>query len=570
MNLKSFLIRLYKYLKPHIGKLVFTSIAMISASALESAIPEITGQIVDNLFSDERSKSTSIFYALSLFAIIMLSSLFALISTATSSWVSNKVIMDLRIDLFDKLLRLPKSYFDKTPVGKTLSKVTFDVEQIAGATSTIWLEFIKSSIMVVILAIYLFYKNWQLSLTLMVLLPLIVYIVKSSSDRMRKASSGIQASMGGLSQLLNENISSNSLVKIYNAQEQESSKFHNLVTNIRHQHFKIDVTAALNAGFVNIVIGVSLASVVYLSSTLLVMSAGEFLSFFTAMAMLVKPAKNLVNMNKPLQQAIAAGESVFGFMDEAEESGIGTKTLSNIRGDISFDNVSFGYSPGTENLVLKNLSLDIKAGETVALVGTTGSGKSTIAQLLTHFYSPSSGSIKIDGIDIKNIQLESLRSNISFVDQNVRLFNDSIRGNIAFGSLQSLREEDVIFAAKVSNSLDFISHLESGLDTQIGENGAQLSGGQRQRISIARAIAKNSPILILDEATSALDSHTEKLVKEAIDNMQKERTTIIIAHRLSTIRNADMIVILDDGRVIEQGTHEELMALSGSYFKMNP
>jgi subfamily B ATP-binding cassette protein MsbA len=569
MTFKSFFSKLYKYLRPHLGKLTFTSIAMIFASALESAIPEITGQIVDNLFSDDRNQGTSILYALSLFGIIILSSLFALISTATSSWVSNKVIMDLRVDLFDKLLRLPKSYFDKTPVGKTLSKVTFDVEQIAGATSTIWLEFIKSSIMVVILAIYLFYKNWQLSLTLMVLLPLIVYIVKSSSDRMRKASSGIQASMGGLSQLLNENISSNSLVKIYNAQEQERSKFHNLVTNIRHQHFKIDVTAALNAGFVNIVIGVSLASVVYLSSTLLVMSAGEFLSFFTAMAMLVKPAKNLVNMNKPLQQAIAAGESVFGFMDEFEESNIGTKSLSNVNGDISFKNVSFGYSEGAENLVLDNLSLDIKSGETVALVGPTGSGKTTIAQLITNFYSPISGSIKIDGIDIKNIQLESLRSNISFVDQNVRLFNDSIRGNIAFGSLQSLTEEDIISASKVSNSLNFISNLSDGFDTEIGENGAQLSGGQRQRISIARAIAKNSPILILDEATSALDSQTEKLVKEAIDNMQKDRTTIIIAHRLSTIKNADKIVVLDNGKIIEQGTHEELMSLSGNYFKMN-
>lgn len=563
MQYKQFFSRLFFYLKAHLGKLIFTSIMMMFATALESAIPEITGRIVDELFAQERNQQTALIYAFTLFGVIVLSSIFAMTSTAASSWVSNKVIMDLRVDMFAKLLKLPKSYFDKHPTGNTLSKLTFDVEQIAAAASSIWLDFIKSSMTVIILIGYLFWKNWQLSLTLLVLLPLVYFAVKLSSNRMRNSSQQVQNSMGKMTHLLDENISGNSLVKIYHAQDQETNKFNHLIKNIRQQRFKVDMTGAFNTGFVNILIGLSLASVVYFSSTLLAMSAGEFLSFFTAMGMLVKPAKSLVNINKPLQTAMAAGQSVFGLIDEEEEHNSGTQLLKNAKGAIEFNDVSFGYSNDAK--VLNHINLTIQPGETIALVGSTGSGKTTIIQLLAKFYSPSSGRINIDGVDISQFEVDSLRSQIAFVDQNVRLFNDTVKGNIALGQIDTMADDKITHAAKVSNAYDFIAQLSEQFETEIGEDGTKLSGGQRQRLAIARAIAKDSPILILDEATSALDSATEKQVQAAIDEMQKDRTTIIIAHRLSTVQKADRIVVLRHGEITEQGSHQELLNAGGEY-----
>lgn len=566
MQYKQFISHLFIYLKPHVGKLIFTSVMMMLATVLESLVPEITGRIVDELFATERESKTAFIYAFALFGIVVLSSLFTLTSTAVSSWVSNKMIMDLRITMFAKLLKLSKSYFDQHPTGKTLSKLTFDVEQIAASASTIWLDFIKSSMTVIILIGYLFYKNWQLSLTLLVLLPLVYLAVKLSSNRMRRSSVNVQKSMGDMTHLLNENISGNTLVKIYHAQSQISEKFNSLIKNIRQQRFKVDMTSSSNTAFINVLIGLSLSSVVYLSSTSLQMSAGEFLSFFTAMGMLLKPAKSLVNINKPLQNAMAAGESVFGLINEKEESNAGTKKLKEPKGAIQFNDVSFAYNNNTT--VLKRINLEIKPGETIAFVGATGSGKTTIIQLLMRFYSPKQGSITIDGVDINQFEIDSLRSNVAFVDQNVQLFNDSIRGNIALGQLGTMPDKQIKHSAIAANADEFIQQLEHGFDTQIGENGVSLSGGQRQRLAIARAIAKDSPILILDEATSALDSTTEKQVQNAIHEMQKDRTTIIIAHRLSTIQKADRIIVLRHSSIIEQGTHQELLDHQGEYAQL--
>ena len=539
---------------------------MVFATLLETAIPEITGQIVDTLFSSNRSSNAAFSYSVILFSVIALSSLFALISISASSWISNKVIMDLRVNMFTKLLRLPKSYFDKNTTGETLSKLTFDVEQISAAASTIWLEFIKSSFTVIILTGYLFYKSFLLSLSLLVLLPLVYLAVKFSTSRIRKGSARVQESMGKMTHLLDENISGNDLIKIYQAQNSESNKFFNIINTIRQQRFKVDMAGGLNTSIVNVLIGLSLACVVYFSSTFLTMSAGDFLAYFTAMGMLVKPAKTLININKPLQQAIVAGKSVFRLIDEDPESNQNTKSIDSISGDICFNNVSFSYDNIKSSL--NNINLTIKKGETIALVGSTGSGKTTIVNLLTRFYNPTSGNILINDEDIISFELKSYRSNFSYVDQNVRLFNDTISGNIAFGQKETMPMDLIIDAAKVSNAIEFIEKLDNKFDSNIGEDGVTLSGGQRQRLSIARAIAKDSPILILDEATSALDSATEKLVQSAIDKMQKDRTTIIIAHRLSTIQNADRIIVLKDGEIIEQGTHSELIKASGEYSKL--
>ena len=567
MGYRQFTKRLFPYIKSHIGKLVFTSLMMVFATVLEASIPEITGQIIDTLFAVERSNEEALFYSLTLFAVIALSSLFALTSVSASSWISNKVIMDLRVDMFAKLLKLPKSYFDKNTTGGTLSKLTFDVEQISAAASTIWLDFIKSSLTVVLLTGYLFYKNYLLSLTLLVLLPLVYLAVKFSTSRMRSGSKKVQDSMGKMTHLLDENISGSDLVKIYHAQENEQSKFFKLINTIRQQYFKVDMAGGLNTSIVNILIGLSLACVVFLSSTYLIMSAGDFLAFFTAMGMLVKPAKTLININKPLQRAIVAAKSVFTLIDEKTEINDGNQILDHVKGDINFDNVSFSYDG--EKSPLKNINLSIKAGETIALVGSTGSGKTTLVNLLARFYQPSSGKITIDETNIDEFELISFRSNIAFVDQHVRLFNDTIKGNIAFGQKDSMPQETIIHAAEVSNSVEFIEKLDNQFDTEIGEDGITLSGGQRQRLSIARAIAKDSPILILDEATSALDSATERLVQSAINKMQQDRTTIIIAHRLSTIKNADRIIVLKEGEIVEQGSHKELINASGEYAKLN-
>ena len=566
MGHRQFAKRLFPYLKKHLGKLVFTSIMMVFATLLETAIPEITGQIVDTLFSANRSSNKAFSYSVILFSVIALSSLFALISISASSWISNKVILDLRVKMFSKLIRLPKSYFDKNTSGETLSKLTFDVEQISAAASTIWLEFIKSSFTVIILTGYLFYKNFLLSLILLILLPLVYLAVKLSTSRIRKGSAKVQESMGKMTHLLDENISGNDLIKIYNAQKSEKNKFFKIINTIRQQRFKVDLAGGLNTSIVNVMIGLSLACVVYFSSTYLVMSAGDFLAYFTAMGMLVKPSKTLININKPLQQAIIAGRSVFGLIDETHEDDSSKEHMSEVTGDIRFNKVSFSYN--NEKSSLNQIDLTIKNGETIALVGSTGSGKTTLVNLLTRFYNPSSGMITINNEDISAFDLISYRSNFSYVDQNVRLFNDSISGNIAFGQKDKMSIETITNAAKISNSNEFIEKLDEKYDTEIGEDGVTLSGGQRQRLSIARAIAKDSPILILDEATSALDSATEKLVQSAINKMQKGRTTIIIAHRLSTVKNADRIVVLKDGEIIEQGTHEELIKTAGEYLKL--
>jgi len=566
MGFRQFVNRLFPYLKSHIGKLAITSILMVFATALETAIPEITGQIVDTLFGSDRSSQTARFYSILLFGTIAISALSTLVALGAGSWISNKVILDIRVDMFSKLISLPKSYFDKNTTGQTLSKLTFDVEQISEAASTIWLDFIKSSITVIILTIYLFYKNFLLSIILIILLPLVYFAVKLSTKRIRNASKEVQDSMGKLTHILDENISGSDLIKIYNAQSSEENKFNKIINVIRQQWFKVDLAAGLNTSIVNILIGFSLALVVYLSSTKLMMSAGNFLAYFTAMGMLIKPAKTLININKPLQQAVVAGRSVFGLIDEESEANLGQQLLKKIEGDISFKNINFAYDK--KNSSLKNINLDIKQGETIALVGPTGSGKTTLVNLLLRFYNLDYGNIYVNNKDISKYELESYRSQFSLVDQNVRLFNDSISGNIAFGQKDKMSIDRITNAAKISNSNEFIEKLENKYDSDIGEDGVTLSGGQRQRLSIARAIAKDSPILILDEATSALDSETEKLVQSAINKMQKGRTTIIIAHRLSTIKNADRIIVLKDGEIIEQGTHKELLEVSGEYLKL--
>ncbi len=563
MSYKIFIHKLLPYLRGHIGKLVVATLIMTLATVLESSIPELTGRIIDDLFIDSRDVKIVLLYSAGVFGIFFIKTMFTLISISINSRMSNIVMMDLRSDMFAKLLRLPRAYFDQHPSGQTMSKLAYEVGQISNVTSSIWLNFIKYLVLVIILIGYLLYKSWELSLGLIIFLPVVFLIIKLSSGRMRNLRRKVQSSVGSMTDSLNESISGNSLIKIYNAQTQESDKIFNLIKDIRQQRFKTDVTGSLNVAIINILTGFLLGSVIYFSAIYLKMSAGDFIAYFSAMAMLSKPLKSLVNINKTLQIAMAAGESIFGLLDEKEECNNGNIQLENAKGAIKFKNVSFGYA--RNSTVIDDISLEIRPGETIALVGSTGSGKTTIAQLIAKFYLPNSGTITIDGVDINELEIDSLRAQIAYVDQDVRLFNDTVRGNIAFGQANTMSNAQIQYAAKTSHAYEFIQELSEQFDTKVGENGLKLSGGQRQRLAIARAIAKNSPILILDEATSALDLATERHVQSAINEMQKGRTTIIIAHRLSTIKKADRIIVLQRGKIIEQGTHQDLINAKGEY-----
>jgi subfamily B ATP-binding cassette protein MsbA len=559
MQLKEFFQRFYPYLKKHIFKLVVVSLTMIISTSIQTALPEITGQMVDNLFKND-DKSNALFYSFLVFGVLFSSAVFAFISTNISSSVAGKVVATLRTEMFAKLLQLPKTYFDTHDSGKILSKLTFDTEQVASVASTLWISLIQALLTVVVLTIYLFWSSWQLSLSLVIVLPLIFLSIHATSKRIKHASSMVQHSMGEATSHIGETITNNAMVKIYQLFTTRKQKFHTLANTIRLKNFRSDNISALNTLVINTLSGICLGLVVYFSATSLNMSAGEFMAFFGAMAMLIKPAKTLVSINKPLQKALAAGESIFGLLDEkSEKSG---NTISQITGAIEFKNVSFSYH---NKPVLTDISFTINQGESLALVGATGSGKSTIAALVSRFYEVDSGDILIDGINIKDINLTTLRENIALVEQRVNLFTGTILENI---SHKDLTDSEIQTTLQNANAITFVQNLEDGVQSTIGNNGVSLSGGQAQRLSIARAIAKNAPILILDEATSALDSNTEKEVQEALQTLQSGKTTLIIAHRLSTIKHAHKIAVVKDGKIVEIGSHDELLKLRKEYYHL--
>jgi subfamily B ATP-binding cassette protein MsbA len=486
------------------------------------------------------------------------------------AWVSNRVVLDLRGAMFARLVRMPTQFFDDHTSGALLSRVAYDVAGVTSAATSVLTVVVKDSVTVLALLAWLFYLDWKLTLIALAATPLLAFVVRQLSRRLRQMARESQRSMGELVQVIEETIECHKVVKVFGGHEYEMRRFERANQRLRGFNMRQTIPSAAATPITQILASVAVAIIVYIAledSLAGRTTAGEFASFMIAMLMLLAPMKRLTDVNAPLQRGLAAAESVFGLIDSPVEADRGSVSLGRARGEIRYEGVSFTYPTRTEP-ALSGVDLVARPGETVALVGGSGGGKTTLVNLLPRFYAPSRGRILLDGHDLQDLALESLRGNVALVSQDVVLFNDSIQANIAYGGMGRATESEVVAAANAAHATEFIRQMPQGLATLVGENGVRLSGGQRQRLAIARALLKNAPVLILDEATSALDSESERLVQAALEVLMRGRTTIVIAHRLSTIERADRIVVLERGSVVETGTHAQLLAREGVYAKL--
>lgn len=562
--------RFLEYLKAYKMPFLCAIIGMIGYSAVDTFVFAQLQPMID----ESLGKNDHEYLRLAAYAIVplfLLRGFFNFMGSYTLSWIGAQVVMRMRQQLFDKYIHLPVAFHDNHAVGGLISKVTYDTEQVANASGKALLTLVREGALVIGLLCVMFYYSWQLSLIFLLIGPLVAIIVSFVSKRFRVVSKNIQQSMGNLTSSVEQAVKGHKVVIMFGGQEIERERFKQKNNHNRQQTMKLNVTSILSVSSIQVIASIALAVVLYIASTpgmLEELTAGVFINVVFCMVMLLKPLKQLTTINNQFQKGMAACASIFEILDEHDEEDKGQQTFTRAKGHIEFDDVTFSY-PGKQTPALNNVTFNAKPGQSIALVGRSGSGKSTISSLLTRFYVPQKGEIRLDGAALNSIDLKSLRAQFAVVSQNVTLFNDSIANNIAYGAKQHVSREQIEEAAKKAHVEEFLANLPDGLDTVIGENGLMLSGGQRQRIAIARAILAQAPILILDEATSALDTESERLIQDALETLQKRCTSIVVAHRLSTIENADCIMVVEQGRIIEQGKHGELLEKGGHYAQLH-
>jgi subfamily B ATP-binding cassette protein MsbA len=562
--------RLYKrllgYATPYWRVFSLAVLAMIGFAATDTGFAALMKPMLDGNFI-ARDPATIRFVPLALVGLFVVRGVTGFVARYGMSWIGRRVIQRLRHDLFHRLLHLPAQYFDRNPSGRLLSHLTFDVEQVAEATTNAVTILIRDSLTMLFLLLYMFWISPWLTLLFLIVGPVLVGLIRSVSLRFRRISRRIQDSMGELTQFSEESIQGQRLVKSFNGQTWQEQLFADVNERNRRLHLKMAAAAGASTPIVQLIAACILALVVYLATLESVtreISVGSFVSFIAAMMLLMQPLKHLTNINASIQRGVSAARSIFQVLDEPTEPNQGRLALRHAHGAIEFRNVSFAYD-AQKGDVLQDISFSIAPGQKVALVGRSGSGKTTLAHLLLRFYDPREGAVCLDGQDIRDYRLEDLRQQIAMVGQDVMLFNETIAHNIAYGRFAAAGEADIVASARAAHAMEFIEALPDGLETRIGDRGILLSGGQRQRIAIARAMLKDAPVLILDEATSSLDSESERVVQEALERLARNRTSLIIAHRLSTVERADFILVLEQGRIVETGSHEVLLARRGVY-----
>lgn len=563
-------LRLLGFVRPYRWAFLVAVGSMIASSALEPALPALLKYLLDDGFTQNQSSWDWLLYPALVFGIFLLRAIAGLAADYAMTWVAQHVIADLRVKMFDCLLRLTTSYFGDNLSGRLMTRITNDVNGVSSSATNSITSVIKDSVSVISLLGWLFYLNWKLTLITLIMIPFISFAVKGFNGRIRSLSRGLQSAQGALQQVLQETIEGQKVVKIFGGQEYESQRFRAVISQQRRLQMRSALAQALQGPIVQFAAALALScimSIVLYQAGRGQATVGDFVSFITAMLMLLAPTRRLVDVNATIQKGLIAAESVFHILDQAPEHDEGTQELGRAQGCVEFENVTFTY-PGSHKAAVSGLSFSIQPGEFVALVGSSGSGKTTVANLLPRFYNIDAGHIRVDGTSIADIRLASLRKNVALVSQDVVLFNDSVAANIAYGCEHSVSREEVIAAAQAAHAMEFIEQLPGGLEAMIGEKGVKLSGGQRQRLAIARALLKNAPILILDEATSALDTESERIVQQALDELMQGRATLVIAHRLSTIERADRIVVMAQGRKVEEGSHAALLAADGVYAKL--